>query len=80
LAFVNMNALRSDLVCYCGLKVFGVPGFLSSITIVHEFFSVFRVTSMLYGRVSKNSAEPQAEEAALRRNRVRRRPSLGTCA
>jgi hypothetical protein len=28
-------------------KVFGIPRFLSSITIVHEFFGVFRVTSML---------------------------------
>jgi hypothetical protein len=29
------------------VKVFGIPGFRSSITIVHEFFGKFKVTSML---------------------------------
>jgi hypothetical protein len=29
------------------VTVFGIPGFKSSITIVHEFFGTFKVTSML---------------------------------
>jgi hypothetical protein len=29
------------------IKLFGIPGFQSSLTIVHRFFGVFKVTSML---------------------------------
>ncbi len=29
------------------VEVFGIPAFQSSITIVHTFFGVFKVTSML---------------------------------
>jgi hypothetical protein len=44
LNFGRVNALNTSVYA---VKVFGVPGFLSSITIVHDFFGMFRVTSML---------------------------------
>ncbi|SRR5258708_4338788 len=44
LNFGRVNALNTTVY---SVKVFGVPGFLSSITVVHDFFGVFRVTSML---------------------------------
>jgi hypothetical protein len=34
------------------VTIFGIPGFKSSITIVHEFFGTFKVTSMLANRAS----------------------------
>lgn len=46
--FGRVNALNSTVY---SVKVFGVPGFKSSITIIHEFFGAFRVTSMLTRRV-----------------------------
>jgi hypothetical protein len=44
LNFGRVNALNTAVYA---VKMFGVPGFLGSITIVHDFFGVFRVTSML---------------------------------
>jgi len=44
LNFGRITALNSTVY---SVKVFGVPGFPSSITVVHDFFGVFRVTSML---------------------------------
>jgi len=40
--------------------IFGVPGFKSSITIVHRFFGVFRVTSMLTRVVKAGLPNPWA--------------------
>jgi hypothetical protein len=42
--FGSVNALNTSVY---SVKLFGIRGFLSSITIVHDFFGVFRVTSML---------------------------------
>jgi|GEM_PF-2755156 len=33
-------------------RIFGLPDFRSSITVVHRFFGAFRVTSMLTNRVA----------------------------
>jgi hypothetical protein len=44
LDFGQVKALNTSVYT---VKLFGVPGFLSSITVVHEFFGRFRVTSML---------------------------------
>jgi hypothetical protein len=44
LNFGRVNALNETVY---SVKIFGIPGFLSSITVVHDFFGVFRVTSML---------------------------------
>jgi hypothetical protein len=44
LNFGRINALNATVY---SVKAFGVPEFLSSITIVHDFYGVFRVTSML---------------------------------
>lgn len=37
------------------VKIFGIPEFKSSITVVHEFFGTFRVTSMLTNVVNSES-------------------------
>jgi hypothetical protein len=42
--FGRVNALNATVY---SVKIFGIPGFRSSLTIVHDFFGVFRVTSML---------------------------------
>lgn len=42
--FGQVNALNTSVY---SVKIFGVPNFRSSITIVHKFFGAFRVTSML---------------------------------
>lgn len=42
--FGQVNALNKTVY---SVKIFGVPNFASSITIVYEFFGIFRVTSML---------------------------------
>jgi hypothetical protein len=42
--FGRVNALNATVY---SVRIFGIPGFKSSITIVHDFFGVFRVTSML---------------------------------
>lgn len=44
LDFGRVNAMNATVY---SVKIFGIPGFQSSITVVHEFFGVFRVTSML---------------------------------
>jgi hypothetical protein len=44
LDFGRVNALNTTVY---SVKLFGIPGFKSSITVVHDFFGVFRVTSML---------------------------------
>ena len=44
LEFGQVKALNTTVYA---VKVFGMPGFLTSITIVHDFYGVFRVTSML---------------------------------
>lgn len=36
------------------VTIFGIPGYQSSITVVHVFFGVFKVTSMLTRTLSKN--------------------------
>ncbi|WP_297794835.1 hypothetical protein [uncultured Marinobacter sp.] len=38
------------------VKVFGIPGFGSSITVVHEFFGKFKVTSMLTHKLVMKSS------------------------
>lgn len=47
LAFMEFGApdARNDRIYT--VNIFGIPGFKSSITIVHRFFGVFKVTSML---------------------------------
>jgi hypothetical protein len=47
LAALNFGPVRALNTSVYSVKLFGVPGFLSSITIVHDFYGVFRVTSML---------------------------------
>jgi hypothetical protein len=42
--FGRVNALNATVY---SVKVFGIAGFRSSITIVHDIFGVFRVTSLL---------------------------------
>ena len=42
--FGQVDALNATVY---SVKVFGIPGFKSSITIVHDFYGAFRVTSML---------------------------------
>jgi hypothetical protein len=42
--FGRVDALNSAVY---SVKIFGIPGFKSSLTIVHDFFGIFRVTSML---------------------------------
>lgn len=44
LSFGRVNALNATVY---SVKIVGVPGFKGSITIVHEFYGSFRVTSML---------------------------------
>jgi hypothetical protein len=44
LNFGHVNARNATVY---SVKIFGIPGFQSSITVVHEFYGVFRVTSML---------------------------------
>jgi hypothetical protein len=47
MAFMNFGRVNALNTTVYSVKVFGIPGFKSSITIVHDFFGVFRVTSML---------------------------------
>jgi hypothetical protein len=47
LAILNFGQVNAMNTAVYAVKMFGVPGFLGSITIVHDFFGVFRVTSML---------------------------------
>ena len=47
LAALNFGQVKALNTTVYSVKVFGIPGFLSSITVVHDFFGVFRVTSML---------------------------------
>jgi hypothetical protein len=44
LQFGNVKTLNASIY---SAKIFGLTGFQSSITVVHEFYGVFRVTSML---------------------------------
>jgi hypothetical protein len=44
LNFGQVNALNTTVY---SVKVIGIPGFRSSITVAHDFFGVFHVTSML---------------------------------
>jgi hypothetical protein len=65
LDFGHVNALNASVY---SVKVFGIAGFKSSITIVHDFFGVFRVTSMLTRQVQLaascvTSSEPKTHAA-----------------
>jgi hypothetical protein len=51
LAILDFGRVRALNTSVYSVKVFGVPGFRSSITIAHDFFGVFRVTSMLTRQV-----------------------------
>jgi hypothetical protein len=53
LNFGHVKALNTTVY---SVKVVGVPGFGGSITIVHEFYGTFRVTSMLTRNFSSVSA------------------------
>jgi hypothetical protein len=53
LDFGRINALNSTVY---SAKIFGIPEFKSSITIVHEFFGVFRVSSMLSLRFGQSDS------------------------
>ena len=43
------------------VTIFGIPQFQSSITIVHIFFGVFRVTSMLGRVIAAGLANPSLQ-------------------
>jgi hypothetical protein len=47
MAVLDFGRVRALNTSVYSVKVFGIPGFKSSITIAHDFFGVFRVTSML---------------------------------
>lgn len=47
LDFMEFGALDTKNKRIYTVKIFGIPEFKSSITVVHEFFGTFRVTSML---------------------------------
>jgi len=51
LNFGRINALNTSVY---SVKVFGITGFRSPITIAHDFFGVFRVTSMLTKKVKSH--------------------------
>jgi hypothetical protein len=51
LDFGRVHALNTSVY---SVKVFGITGFRSSITIAHDFFGVFRVTSMLTKQVKSH--------------------------
>jgi hypothetical protein len=51
IAVLDFGRVRALNTSVYSVKVFGIPGFGSSITIVHDFFGVFRVTSMLTRQV-----------------------------
>lgn len=46
------------------VKIFGIPRFQSSITIVHKFFGVFKVTSMLTRLAAAGQASPSINSNA----------------
>jgi hypothetical protein len=54
LAALNFGRVNAQNAAVYAAKMFGVPGFRGSITIVHDFFGVFRVTSMLSKLVPDN--------------------------
>jgi hypothetical protein len=47
LEFMEFGEVKALNTSVYSVKIFGVPDFGSSITIVHEFFGTFKVTSML---------------------------------
>ena len=51
MAVLDFGRVRALNTSVYSVKVFGIAGFRSSITIVHDFFGVFRVTSMLTRQV-----------------------------
>ena len=51
MAVLDFGRVRALNTSVYSVKVFGMPGFRSSITIVHDFFGVFCVTSMLTRQV-----------------------------
>jgi hypothetical protein len=53
------------------VTIFGIPEFQSSITIVHRFFGVFKVTSMLTRVVTTGLANPAVQGTPLRQNSCR---------
>ncbi len=54
------------------VTIFGIPKFQSSITIVHRFFGVFKVTSMLTRDVAAGLANPAVQGAL--RDKAAQRP------
>jgi len=51
MAVLDFGRVRALNTSVYSVKVFGIAGFRSSITIVHDFFGVVRVTSMLTRQV-----------------------------
>jgi hypothetical protein len=47
MSVMDFGPVRALNASVYSVKLFGVPGFRSSITIVHDFYGIFRVTSML---------------------------------
>jgi hypothetical protein len=47
MAFMDFGSIKALNSAVYSVKIFGIPGFKSSLTIVHDFFGIFRVTSML---------------------------------
>lgn len=45
--FMNLGQIKTLNTTIYSVKIFGTPEFRSSITIIHEFFGTFKVTSML---------------------------------
>lgn len=56
--FGNPRAINENIY---SVKVFGIPEFKSSITIVHEFFGVFKVTSILTKKLT-NAGNPRRSQ------------------
>jgi hypothetical protein len=52
MAVLDFGRVRALNTSVYSVKVFGIPRFRSSITIVHDFFGVFRVTSMLTRQIN----------------------------
>lgn len=46
MSILNVGTVKTLNSSIYSVKLFGLPGFQSSITVVHEFFGTFKVTSM----------------------------------
>jgi hypothetical protein len=49
---MDFGSVKAFNATVYSVKFFGIPGFKSSITVAHDFFGVFRVTSMLTKQVA----------------------------